>query len=525
MNCSLEETITINNSSNEELRPRLITYDELQGMPRAMEKLNAIAVQKNKRLAYSKKYDFAIDTDKILLVEKGAYLSLSFPVYRDSVNGYMENLFLHPHRGRYIAFLVRYKFSPADMENLDGGKPIADIVTKMSFVPLEDFDVENPGIVYTQGASGGGYSGTYWLIDGICHTWHHYTPEGEADYWAPIACPNCEGCPSANSSDPGSHNPDGLYPLYYALVDLSPGSGGGGTPNGGGSGTGGQNPGTGFTTPFNPVKYEDADPLELQTPGLYNPHPIVGVVSPNKPTPCEMLNALKNDAVIKTSLNVLNDNLGSIDESLFTFRKNGSGGSSAAPQINSSGASASMRMNSATYGVAHTHQSGPTSNSGLYKMFSFTDVARVYDFAKGYAFSQTVPVSMFFNMMVIKDNETTVSEAYTYIVFPNDVEEFKNMGDLFSESKIEAFNKKLNFIYDKNCNENNVNPLTINHQTLAPYFLKFVNNLGNNSKLKGGVNFNLSLYRIKSDNNFSGKWEKLELDPNNNYQLKITPCN
>ncbi len=468
-----------------------------------MEKLNAIAVKKNKRLAYSKKYDFAIDTDKILLVEKGAYLSLSFPVYRDSVNGYMENLFLHPHRGRYIAFLARYKFSPADMENLDGGKPIADIVSKMSFVPLEDFDVENPGVVYTQGASGGGYSGTYWLIDGICHTWNHYTPVGEPDYWAPIACPNCDGCPSANSSDPGSHNPDGLYPLYYALVDLSPGSGGGGTPNGGGSGTGGQNPGTGFTTPFNPVKYEDADPLELQTPGLYNPHPIVWVVSPNKPDPhednCEELKKLFLNPAVKNSFNDLKNNkLSDNKENGYSYAEgpNGIISTNIPSDVNENYGSIKIPIGGTKFGASHTHQ-----NDGKgYPMFSGEDIVVLHRLMHAYNYNGTSPI------LKMKNFVFTVTTAQGTYAIKVDSFTFHSEMESILMDKI----KKKKFLTGLANIQNRRKP------TDSPSLFQkdFINYL---------KKYNLPVSLYKSNDDFTN-WSKLIIDPEDPNKIKSTNC-
>jgi len=494
-------------------------------MPGVMDKLNSFTRRgSNKKLVSSGKYKFSVDTEKVLLLEKGNYKSLTFSILRDGPSNKFENLFLHPHKGGYLAFLMEADFDDFDRRNLDVGDPIAGLLSKLQFTPLNDFDMPGLDVEYTPTDNWTGntynYPGTVWEEDGICYTWHNYAAAGEPVDFRPIECPGC--CPknTGGGSPVNTSGPRLVWQQYLAIVDMIGSQGGSGSsgPGSGGSGSGGLFiPGDGFYTPFNPVKPEQVEPLNPQNEDFYHPNPIIGVVSPNRPqlqlSPCNTLNVLKNDPVIKNALNTLKGNVTQNNERLFTFSKNGSGETYATPETNNTGASASMRLTAATYGVAHTHQSGTNNNSNLYKMFSFTDLQVVYKLAKGYGGSGATAAPLFFNMMVI--------EGYTYIICPNNVNTFKNMGSIFENDKnVERLNFQLNTIYNKYCNSTEANAATISHESLARYLLMFLNNVGNNSKVLSGTNFDISLYRVSNDNNFSGGWEKMELDPNTNYQLK-----
>lgn len=235
----------------------------------------------------------------------------------------------------------------------------------------------------------------------------------------------------------------------------------------------------------------------------------IGVLDPAKQHEdnCEKLRKLIENDSIKKSLISLKGNIEGFKERLFTFNMNGSGKTNAKAETNNSGNSATMFVSSATYGVAHTHPSG-TSNlpSGIYKMFSMADLKSVYTFAKNYAGTGPTAAPLFFNMMVI--------DGYTYIVFPNNVDAFKNLSTIFENpDRITDLDEMLNGKYN-----NFGSPDADNDEALAEAFLQFINK-------PNGLNLNMSLYRIKNNNAFSEPWEKLELDPKNNNTLKYpTPC-
>jgi hypothetical protein len=221
---------------------------------------------------------------------------------------------------------------------------------------------------------------------------------------------------------------------------------------------------------------------------------------------------LATTTAINKSLNTLRDYASqSNNERLFTFDKNGSGGTYATPEKANSGSDAKPTIKVSTYGVAHIHQKGPANNpSGLYEMFSLADLRTVYFIAKGYAGSGITAAPMHFNMLVLED--------YTYAVFPNNPD-FKTLDYIFEDKdKYDRLDEKLRNKYIAVGSYNQAS-----HTTLAQEFLKFINNVDNEPN---GVNLNVSLYRIDNSNAHYGNWEKLELDPNNNNNLKDPiPCN
>lgn len=226
----------------------------------------------------------------------------------------------------------------------------------------------------------------------------------------------------------------------------------------------------------------------------------------NNDDDCFTLKALINTPAIKNSLNSLKESLNENNENLFTFHKSGNGDTYAAPQIANSGNSAVMRKNNSIYGVAHTHQNG-TSNtpSEIFKMFSFADIQSIHELGNGFMGSGQSAAPLFFNMMVINN--------YTYIIFPNDFDTFKNHEAFQSKKKATTLDWKLEEKYKIQKAINNDS-----HNALARELLKFINDSNN-------LNLNMSLYRISNESNFTGAWEKIELDPNNFNNLKQPiPC-
>jgi hypothetical protein len=143
--CQPDDTINAGSNATNKITSRTLSYDELKAMPDMegiLSKFNTTHSPKSSaaKLAHSAKYDFYVDTDRALYIESGNYHSYTFPIMRDSVNGYLENLFLHPHKGRYLAFLMRYKFSKEDMGNLNAGIKIKNLIPKLTIQPL-DLDI------------------------------------------------------------------------------------------------------------------------------------------------------------------------------------------------------------------------------------------------------------------------------------------------------------------------------------------------------------------------------------------------
>ncbi|WP_294825129.1 hypothetical protein, partial [uncultured Flavobacterium sp.] len=330
--CAPEESmVTTAEAGNYELKTRIVSLEEIEKMPGIMEILNSLAPGKNKRLAYSEKYEFSVETEQVLVVEKGKYKSLSFPISRAVPAKNLENLFLHPHKGGYLPFLASYNFSTPDLINLRDGKPIDDLMLKVRLTPLNQFDLDT-GVVYnengyTSGASDPSYTGTIININGECYRPHNFGSAGQPD-WGWILCSGCE-CP-VPTGDGADSGPGVVVQQYYAIIDLIGGSSGSssGGPGGPGSGGGGGHTKGGFTTPFNPVQPEEVDPNAPQTDGFYNPNPIIGLLSPNRPNQKERLRQLtenKKDGSItpiKAKIDELKSRLDTTNGQL-TFKEDG----------------------------------------------------------------------------------------------------------------------------------------------------------------------------------------------------------
>ncbi|PZR21233.1 MAG: hypothetical protein DI539_08645 [Flavobacterium psychrophilum] len=234
---------------------------------------------------YSAKYDFSIDPERVMLVQKGNYHSLSFPVTRSQASDKLENLFLHPYNGGYLPYLLKYNFDAKDWQDFAAGITIDDLVTKMEIFLIEDFDIS--GLGFEIKTFGGGYTPIYLLINGICHRVETGTDENGAITYGYVPCPRCE-CPQSNSSGSnGSGGTVGTSPVYYAILDL--GSSIGGSNNGGGAGTiegPGNDPGDGSGTIWNPGPPSNPG-NGSNTPGFGNPqngNPVIGVVGPQVTT-------------------------------------------------------------------------------------------------------------------------------------------------------------------------------------------------------------------------------------------------
>lgn len=292
-NCATEDAAVIEAGTNaNELRARLISLDEVKQMPKVMEKLTAIsqaAPSANMRTVSSSKYKFSIDTDKVLLIEKDNYQSLTFPIHRDVPNGYLENLFLHPHNGKYLAFLFRYSLTQTELAALDNGTATPAMFENLTFTPLDDLEIgDDINVSIEAYGNGGGYSPTPIYYNGKCwlinHVWEN--EDGE-EMWDMVVCPGCS-CSEATNPGSGGGSPAGpnapgfTQPAYLAIWDIA--NGGGGGVSTGGSWGGGGGGGNGGYNPFNPPV--DVDPAgglitAPNAPGLYNGNPVIGIVSPS----------------------------------------------------------------------------------------------------------------------------------------------------------------------------------------------------------------------------------------------------
>ncbi|MFL9844742.1 hypothetical protein [Flavobacterium rhizosphaerae] len=283
---SLKTNQIVNVDSNG-VSSKIISLKDIEGIPGLMDKISQIKSLRNQsnsnqRIIDNKEFDFIIDTDSVLLVQKGSYHSLSFPVYRDEDNHLQENLFLHPYNGGYLAFLMKYNFNSIQLSKINSGISlgISEILNTLQVVPLDE--------QYTT------YGAPTGIIirgeDGKC-----YRPNLYEWGWGWIECPGCE-CPGegsgSNNSFPGTFTfdvrpwgPSGTGGTTSSIFN-PPSSGGGG-----GSSTPPGQPDIPYPDPSNP-----SDPTYSLTPirNIDNGEPIIGFVMPNRGIAVRYINNLQN---------------------------------------------------------------------------------------------------------------------------------------------------------------------------------------------------------------------------------------
>ena len=120
-----------------------MSLQELRKTPEFKDKFSGFRTKSNDTVTKiaSRKFNFWIETDKLLVTQKGNYNSLTFKVFRDVPGTKLENLFLHPYNGGYLPYLISYNFDAKDLQDFEAGLPIANILEKMEILPLTDFDM------------------------------------------------------------------------------------------------------------------------------------------------------------------------------------------------------------------------------------------------------------------------------------------------------------------------------------------------------------------------------------------------
>jgi hypothetical protein len=288
-------------------------------MPGVMDKLQGYRLTRGQSAAYTgaklvnnPRYNFTVDTDEVLLTEKGSYHSLSFPVYRDTANGYQENLVLHPYNGGYLSFLMQYRFNATQVSKIENGlslsvEEIADAVVAQPLDETTGYTNQGPYF----------WDGQWWWVVNV---WE----QNGSVMWDMVVCGSCTGTPPSSPSPP-SPTPVSSTPGSFTLDVRTwgpSGTGGGSTifnPGGGtGGGTGGPNiPGQ---QPGIPYPDEDND-YGITNPGhsIDNGSPIIGYLHPTRAaivafikglTPAQAVfwNNPDNDDVVDQIEEYLNDN-------------------------------------------------------------------------------------------------------------------------------------------------------------------------------------------------------------------------
>ena len=102
--------------------------------------INDNSITTQNRTIYSNQYEFYINTDNVSYIENldATYHSYTFPIYRNTENGLLENLLLSLQPdGSYKAFIVAYDLTPKQVEDLNNGLYV-DLENRSSYTQIDD---------------------------------------------------------------------------------------------------------------------------------------------------------------------------------------------------------------------------------------------------------------------------------------------------------------------------------------------------------------------------------------------------
>jgi len=123
---------------------KTISLNDLQSNPSAYAKIQKYLGTKSagkERLIYNADYGFTIDTDNIVNTQANGYNYYMFNISREQDNGYVERLYLHPQADdSYLAFLVQYKLTQSEIDDLANGKTVEKLNEKTLYTPLDKID-------------------------------------------------------------------------------------------------------------------------------------------------------------------------------------------------------------------------------------------------------------------------------------------------------------------------------------------------------------------------------------------------
>lgn len=107
---------------NSEMIVKKMNGKDLEKFPLLQHKLNQIQVFKNSalnKIITDTIYNFTINTDEAIYIEKGDAHSFTFPINRVGNYGKLENLLVSKNKeGAYDTFLVQYDFSATELETM-----------------------------------------------------------------------------------------------------------------------------------------------------------------------------------------------------------------------------------------------------------------------------------------------------------------------------------------------------------------------------------------------------------------------
>ncbi|AWG24752.1 hypothetical protein [Flavobacterium kingsejongi] len=239
---------------------RMIHWEDLEDHPKLLQKLKELQLlpaAKNKptkeRAATS---GYGIATPNFLWIEKGSYHSVTFPLYREENNGFLENLLLSLQSdGSYKVYLLQYEMTEAAQLEYANGKAF-DFKRPLTITVLNGW--ESKAAAFSAKA----------IDDGGCNTWSESITPGSMcasneHTWQNIT----DGQTCVHYGTPGMPTPD-IVQLVFKFCNEGGGSSNGGSASGSsGSSSGGNsgssgNPGQGGGPP------KPTDPNAPITPGI-----------------------------------------------------------------------------------------------------------------------------------------------------------------------------------------------------------------------------------------------------------------
>ena len=366
LSCATEDAVVYDNVTSPAPSARIINAEEInaiQGVAQKLDQLKKAKTDLAGRPVSSVHYNFEVDTEQALLIERDGYQSLTFPIGYDADGELLRNLFLHPYGDKFIPYLLTYKISATQMSKLNEGTLTDEMLPHLLVQPLSDLDADL-GLTYENITASGDYA-RYWLgTDGKCYA----DVNLGNDTWGYVECPKCD-CPRPASGGGSAGGGSSFWwvtsPLYFAIIDTQPKGGGGGSPTGP------------RYSLFNP------DPINPKNPVAGYPDPIIGIVSPDLPKAGDSrCTELKNNSQNPT----FNEKMGELKAKAGTqnfesaypmYNTAGSRnfgaeaqGSPESPEVSLNMAQSATQSPLNCIGFIHCH----LDNGKTFKVFSFSDL-------------------------------------------------------------------------------------------------------------------------------------------------------
>lgn len=252
--CANDDIFENDNNEQSKIVSRYISFNEFKSHDRgealsALEEVQRnIDAAKSSKLLYNSRYNFYVDTERILYLSKGDYKSYTFPIYRDTPTEKTENLVFTLNDDQIKAYIAGYTLTDEEKEKIENNEYV-DVSEKTSFVKLLNETDEEP----------------CWEIVSIPVSWNEQGQvTASLTFAVQVECPDGGGSGGDGDGDGdgggdsggGGWTGSGWWGGGWGDWIGPPSSGdGGGTGGGGGTGTGGgTDPGT---IPDDPINTTD----------------------------------------------------------------------------------------------------------------------------------------------------------------------------------------------------------------------------------------------------------------------------